>query len=94
MSSFLGNSYGRRQFDLARLFLSFGADISEYALLKLKQANNASTKDEDDGRDTGKLEITQKGANCYHAGDMLALLTTTQKMRDAEASKRGLSSAQ
>ena len=91
---FIKKSYGRRQFDLARLFLSFGADISENALLTLKQANQARTKDEDDGRDTGKLDITQKRANCYHAGDMLALLTTTQKMRDAEASKRGHSSAQ
>lgn len=80
--------YGRRQFDLARLFLSFGADVSEQAVSSLNRANKTRTNEKDDRTATSNSDVGGYGTNIYHAGDMLALLTTTQKMRDAEGSNR------
>ena len=75
---------GRRQFDLARLFLSFGAEVSDRALSSLKRSRKPTTNKRN-GAAIGSCDVAEKGTKYYDAGDILALLTETQKMRDAEA---------
>jgi len=74
------SKFSRRNYDFARLLLSFGAEVTEGALSEL---NDKDHSDKEGGTEDDNLG---DGARYYRPNDILILLTTTQKMRQADAS--------
>jgi hypothetical protein len=73
----------RTHFDLARLFLSFGAKVTEEALLYLREAAEANRRREIDSDNFDRNDVSYaECAECCR--ELIVLLTATQHERETE----------